>query len=578
MYPGDHSDYSTPFVKVNMTKSVSPTSFGELPENASRHLETFQGNDSKFSGNPIRLFFAEAFKIVLTIAVVGLLISCCYLCIKCHIMEAKQHEYEEKLAILSRVTEKLLLNQGDYDSLQELKEAFDSIDMEEYGSRTGEEDSNTPVIRQERDAQENGEVPCPPDIHNRMKRAGKKRKNPRRPKIKKGPPGSCTCNVTSIIEVYLNKTRKEQQAQASASLPSTHMVGHNGRIQTTLGQFFTWSHRYRDRSVDLAHSNLRQEDSQYIDITQTGYYYVYSQVMYSDGRSPNVGHETVVKRGHTIVTLMKSGATEESSGVTPPSDSAYHGGVFRLLQEDKLGVRPLWSGQWIVDDPTKSFFGAFRTSASPDDGIIIHYTTDKKKQLVACAKMDNEELVFSLYERDLNEAYQVLLHRLENNTLSDKDKFIVIDCLCQHGLVTLDEVMVGEDSEEHCIEYSTRSDCDVLVNNENQNSPQTTIPCENSDNVSSEQTLPAFEKHCVAYSAVNNDNESQTNERPFLHEECGTSFTHSSAVKVDMRVHTNERPFVCKEYECGKGFNQNYHLKEHMRIHTNERPPSRSRK
>ncbi|XP_077982352.1 uncharacterized protein LOC144437302 [Glandiceps talaboti] len=93
--------------------------------------------------------------------------------------------------------------------------------------------------------------------------------------------------------------------------------------------------------------------------------------------------------------------------------------------------------------------------------------------------MDNEELVFSRYERDLNEAYQVLRYRLENNTLSDKDICMIIDCLCQHGLVTLDEVMVEEDTKEHCIEYSTRSDCDVLVVKENQNPPQTTIACEN---------------------------------------------------------------------------------------------------
>ncbi|XP_077982539.1 uncharacterized protein LOC144437471 [Glandiceps talaboti] len=184
--------------------------------------------------------------------------------------------------------------------------------------------------------------------------------------------------------------------------------------------------------------------------------------------------------------------------------------------------------------------------------------------------MDNEELVFSLYERDLNEAYQVLLYRLENNTLSDKDKFMVIDCLCQHGLVTLDEVMVEEDSEEHCIEYSTRSDCDVLVTKESQNSPKNTMTCGNCDIISNEQTLSDSEEHCLGSSATGDDNGNYKNERPFVCTDCCKRFCHNYYLKVHMRIHTKERPFVCKE--CGKSFTQSIHLKVHMRIHTNERP------
>ncbi|XP_077983221.1 uncharacterized protein LOC144438063 [Glandiceps talaboti] len=203
------------------------------------------------------------------------------------------------------------------------------------------------------------------------------------------------------------------------------------------------------------------------------------------------------------------------------------------------------------------------------------------------SEMDNEDLVFSRYERKLNEAYQVLLYRLENNTLSDKDKFMVIDCLCQHGLVTLDEVMVGEDSEEHCIEYSTRSDFDVEVTNENQDSSQTPITFENSDTISNEQILPDSDDHCVEYSTrsdcdmlVTNENQNSpqtticenidsiSNEQtlPDSEEHC----IDYNAIRDGNGMHTNESSFVCTD--CGKGFCRKYNLKVHMRIHTKETP------
>jgi DNA-directed RNA polymerase subunit RPC12/RpoP len=61
-----------------------------------------------------------------------------------------------------------------------------------------------------------------------------------------------------------------------------------------------------------------------------------------------------------------------------------------------------------------------------------------------------------------------------------------------------------------------------------------------------------------------------TGEKPYVCEECGTSFASSHHLKVHMRIHTGERPYVCDD--CGASFKRSHSLTEHMRVHTGERP------
>ncbi|XP_077989862.1 uncharacterized protein LOC144444322 [Glandiceps talaboti] len=176
---------------------------------------------------------------------------------------------------------------------------------------------------------------------------------------------------------------------------------------------------------------------------------------------------------------------------------------------------------------------------------------------------------------------------------------------------------MAEDCEEHCCtEYSTRNDDCERVTSENQNSVNATTVVENSDNDIMEQTLPDPEEHCFEYSTRSEDNrlekQSRTlpvfensnnnvkedtfpkdeeqclehraarNEDEKIHvkrrslvcKECRQSFTRKDNLKRHMKIHTNERPSPCLCEKCGHSFTTSWSLKIHMRIHTKERPSS----
>lgn len=55
------------------------------------------------------------------------------------------------------------------------------------------------------------------------------------------------------------------------------------------------------------------------------------------------------------------------------------------------------------------------------------------------------------------------------------------------------------------------------------------------------------------------------NERTFVCEVCGKSFTRKDVLKVHMLIHSDSRDFQCEV--CGLSFRSKFHLQRHMNTH-----------
>ncbi|XP_077868913.1 uncharacterized protein LOC144359848 isoform X2 [Saccoglossus kowalevskii] len=208
---------------------------------------------------------------------------------------SKQHANERRFQALYDITSEVLAMEG----LDDLQRRF----SQEYGDES-KLTENVENDRDVRDTSDNApEIPCPSEIVvQRVKR--KSRKKPKRKERRvrcvqgpPGPPGNCSCNLTSLLEEEMTSRKR---IDVSNGLSSFHMIGHE-HVITSNGGYFSWKREYTESYFELAHDRIESRgghEVQYITITVPGYYFVYSQLMYADGRSLNIGHKTVVEHGN----------------------------------------------------------------------------------------------------------------------------------------------------------------------------------------------------------------------------------------------------------------------------------------
>lgn len=131
---------------------------------------------------------------------------------------------------------------------------------------------------------------------------------------------------------------------------SAHVIGEGGKkepVNTSIASPFlmtSWKKKYASRHMSYLNG--------FLTVGLKGYYYIYSQINYADGRTANTGYmicidaTPVITTMHSVVNSLKK------------HDTDYAGGVFYIDSGQRISVRTPFK-QIFNYNPTKSYFGAF---------------------------------------------------------------------------------------------------------------------------------------------------------------------------------------------------------------------------
>ncbi|KAG8230787.1 hypothetical protein J437_LFUL011351 [Ladona fulva] len=150
---------------------------------------------------------------------------------------------------------------------------------------------------------------------------------------------------------------------------SNYSMGHrhyegNGRIRHMEGIFKDW--RLKDWAIRFGRHFQLDQTVGTVNVRESGIYFVYAQVHYSDNHDVN-GFRILVNN----VAVLQCTVTSHG-GAHLKSNTCYTGGLVELRTGDNLSVRDLAALRYSIFEAGKSFFGLFRVShlpTAPREGI-----------------------------------------------------------------------------------------------------------------------------------------------------------------------------------------------------------------
>jgi len=170
-----------------------------------------------------------------------------------------------------------------------------------------------------------------------------------------------------VVQFYKHRSKRSQGQVIGA-----HFVGYQNTSEPRptssrrdSGKYFSWSpHQhphltYRAR-VDYA---VDPDGSTFLEATQDGYYYIYTQVGIIAASGTAICHQTVsISNVLSEKVLMESCTSKRSVTRNRNStwlDTSFQGRFFYLFREERVAVRSTqkkYRNMFLID-PTKSFFG-----------------------------------------------------------------------------------------------------------------------------------------------------------------------------------------------------------------------------